>query len=414
MSAHSNLNDHMIEVVNALVGGYKRAGDVLYNPGTLQPRQSVELAVSPTRSWERGVKCHTADIGHIFGEFPTALLPREISRPGPERIRALISFGGNPLMGLGDPDRAVAAFEKLDLLVSLDARLNETAALSDYVIATSQPYERHDLSVAGDALYPEAFAQYTAPVVEKPGDVIHDWEFFWGVAARMKVPLELRYWSYGQDYAAIPDGMKLGIELDAPPDPESMIRFLCRNSRVSFEELRDNPGGVRPEIPPQYVQAAPPGKGGRLALCPPDVAADLAALLKEEPDTRFRYQLVCRRQLHTMNSAYRYARRTREVLPLNFAYMNPQDMAEEGLEEGMCIEVSAEAGSISAVVRAENQLRRGVVSMTHMFGSLLPGGYPADDGGSFTGRLTSLQQHLEPINFMPRFSGIPVNVMVAE
>jgi hypothetical protein len=30
--------------------------------------------------------------------------------------------------------------------------------------------------------------------------------------------------------------------------------------------------------------------------------------------------------------------------------------------------------------------------------------------GSHTGRLTSLQYHLEPINFMPRFSGIPVNV----
>jgi hypothetical protein len=35
---------------------------------------------------------------------------------------------------------------------------------------------------------------------------------------------------------------------------------------------------------------------------------------------------------------------------------------------------------------------------------------PADASGSFTGRLTSLQEYLEPINFMPRFSGIPVNV----
>ena len=96
MSAHSNLNDHMIETVNALVGGYKRAGDLVRNPGTLKPRVTIETAVPPGRSWEKGVKCRTADIGTLFGELPTALLPQEILVPGPDKIRALIVFGGNP------------------------------------------------------------------------------------------------------------------------------------------------------------------------------------------------------------------------------------------------------------------------------------------------------------------------------
>ncbi|WP_460853708.1 hypothetical protein [Pseudomaricurvus hydrocarbonicus] len=60
MSAHSNLNDHMIEVVNALVGGYRRAGDLVRNPGTLNPRTPVEMALAPTRSWERGDKLRSA------------------------------------------------------------------------------------------------------------------------------------------------------------------------------------------------------------------------------------------------------------------------------------------------------------------------------------------------------------------
>lgn len=71
MSAHSNLNDHMIEVVNALVGGYRRAGDLQRNPGTLNPRTSVETVVPAGRSWERGDKLRTVDIGKLFGEFPT-------------------------------------------------------------------------------------------------------------------------------------------------------------------------------------------------------------------------------------------------------------------------------------------------------------------------------------------------------
>ncbi|MFV8816740.1 molybdopterin-containing oxidoreductase family protein [Haliea sp. E17] len=408
MSLHSNLNDHMIEVVNALVGGYKRAGERLHNPGTLNPKPCVEMAVAPTRSWESGVKCVSADIGRIFGEFPSALLPDEIQHTGPDRIRALISFGGNPVMGLGDPARAVPAFEDLELLVSLDARMNETCELSDYVIATSQPYERHDLSIPGEALYPEAFAQYAAPVVEKPGEVIDDWAFFWGVAARMGIPLTLKYWNYGLDYAAIPEGLELGTS--ETPDPEAMVRYLCRHSRVSFEALRDNPGGVRPEVEPQFVQAAPDDNGARLELCPPDIAAALAAVLAETPDAGFRYQLTCRRLLETMNSAYREAARTRENYPVNWAYMNPEDMAAEELSDGDRVAIRSEFGEIIGVARAEERLRRGVVSMTHMFGGLAPSRDPETQKGSYTGQLTSLQRYLEPINFMPRFSGIPVNV----
>lgn len=407
MSAHSNLNDHMIEVVNALVGGYRRAGDLVRNPGTLKPRRLFETVVPPSRSWERGVKCRSADIGHLFGEFPTALLPREIQEPGPDRIRALIIFGGNPVMALGDPERAVPAFQDLDLLVSLDARLNETAQLSHYVIATSQHFERHDVSIPGDNLYPEAFAQYAPPVLQRPAGVIDDWEFFWGIASRMGIPLTLKYWSYGLDYAAMPGG--LALDLQQAPQPEEMIRYLCSHGDVSFEQLLEHPAGIRPQRPPQHVQAVD-DNGVRLQLCPPDVAAELAALAAEQEDGRFRYRLSCRRVLEALNSAYRDSDRALRRYPVNWAYMNPQDMQQNGIAEGAKIEIESEAGRILGIARADAGLRRGVLSMTHLYGSLAPSRDPQGQRGSHTGRLTSLQQYLEPINFMPRFSGIPVNL----
>jgi anaerobic selenocysteine-containing dehydrogenase len=409
MSAHSNLNDHMIEVVNALVGAYRRAGDRVRNPGTLRPRKLFETVVAPTRSWERGPKCRTADIGPLFGEFPSALLPREILTPGPDRIRALIVFGGNPLPALGDPAQAVPAFNDLDLLVCLDPRLNETAQHAHYVIATTQPFERQDLSIAGDGLYPEAFAQYAAPVLPKPGGTIDDWAFFWGVAARMGIGLELKYWSYGSDYAALPGGLALGTE--QPPDPEAMIRHLCAGSRVPFETLREHPEGVRPQLDPEFVQTAP-DNGARLQLCPPDIASELQMLLQETSDPRYRYQLSCRRILEAMNSAYRDAPRTLRRHPVNWAWMNPDDMADEGIEDGTTIELASEHGRILGIARPDAGLRRGVVSMTHLYGSLSPSTDPKAQRGSHTGQLTSLQRYLEPINFMPRFSGVPINLRV--
>jgi anaerobic selenocysteine-containing dehydrogenase len=407
MSLHSNLNDHMIEAVNALVGGYRRAGDLVRNPGTLKPRTIYETVAPAGRSWERGAKCATVDIGALYGEFPTALLPQEILTPGPDKIRALIVFGGNPVMALGDPDRAVPAFKDLELLVCLDARMNETAQLAHYVIATTQHFERHDLSIPGDGLYPEAFAQYAPPIVPKPVGAIHDWEFFWGVAARMNIRLTLKYWSYGLNYATIPGGLEL--DMANPPDPDDMFRHLCESSRVPFDELLANPAGVRPILEPHYVQPMA-DNGARLQLCPADVAAELKTVLDESPDTRFKYQLTCRRILEAMNSAYRDSARTLKKYPANWVYMNPDDMQQEGIAEHALIEIESEAGRILGVARAEVGLRRGVISMTHLYGSLEPSTDPLQQRGSYTGHLTSLQQYLEPINFMPRFSGIPVNL----
>ncbi len=407
MSANSNLADHMIETVNALAGGYRCAGHLVRNPGTLRVKDTFEMAVSPTRSYLREPKCLSEDTGALVGEFPTALLPGEIMVDSPDRIRALICFGGDPLRALGDPHVALAAFEHLDLLVSLDCRMNETGKLSHYVFATSQPFERPELSTSGDGMFPEAFVQYTEAVVQPPEGVIHDWEVFWGLAARMGVPLTFKFWNYGLDYKSIPEGLPLSaIE---KPDPEALFRFLAKDSAVPFDEIRASAGGVRRADAERQV-LSPPGEGGRLELCPGDVAAELAALAGQELEQGFAFRLTCRRILHAINSAYRDSRETRRRYPVNYAYMNPGDMAQAGIGEGSEIEIAAPHGALRIIARGEDRLRRGVVSMTHMFGPLVSSGDVWADGGSNVGQLTSLSEDLQPINFMPRFSGIPVNV----
>jgi anaerobic selenocysteine-containing dehydrogenase len=244
-------------------------------------------------------------------------------------------------------------------------------------------------------------------VVEKPAGAIHDWEFFWGVSGQMGVPLTFKFWNYGLNFADIPDGLPLDMEVK--PDPEALCRFLARDSAVPFDELLAHPGGVRPELEPQFVQA-PPGEGGRLELCPPDLAGELAGIAGEEAEQGFTYRLTCRRILHAINGAYRDSKGSRKRYPVNWAHMNPEDMARDGIEEGAQVAIAGEFGTIRTLAKAEDRLRRGVVSMTHMFGPLTGSGDPESDGGANVGQLVSLTKRLEPINFMPRFSGIPVNV----
>jgi anaerobic selenocysteine-containing dehydrogenase len=408
MATNSNTADHMIEVVNVLAGGYRRAGDRIRNPGVLRVRDVYEMAVSPTRSFEQAPKCVSEDTGLLVGEFPTALIPREIAADSPDRIRALICFGGDPLKAMGDPGQAKAGFEKLELLVSLDCRANATADAADYVIATSQPFERHDLSVPGDSAYPEPFVQYTEPVVRRPDGVIDDWEFFWGVSARMGVPLTFKYWNYGLRFQDIPEGLELSMK--EKPDPEDLCRYLAKDSIVPFDEIRASPSGVSPRMEPRFVKPAPPDAPGRLELCPPDVAEELAALAADAPEPGFRYRLTCRRVLHALNSAFVESRGARQRFPVNYAHLNPDDMRAEGVADGDLIEIVSEFGRVRTLAKGEDRLRRGVISMTHMFGPLVGSADPAAEGGANVGQLTSLTKHVQRINFMPRFSAIPVNV----
>jgi anaerobic selenocysteine-containing dehydrogenase len=408
MARHSNLADHLIEAVGVLAGGYRRAGDVVRNPGTLRPKVAHEMAVSPTRSFEHEPFCVSEPIGPLVGEMPTALLPREIMADSPDRIRALIVFGGDPLMAVGDPALAEPAFEHLDLLVSLDSRLNATGRKADYVVAASQPFERHDLSVPGDGLYPTPFVQFTAPLVAKPPEIVDDWAFFWQVAARMGVELTFKFWNYGLRWQDIAEGLPLGTQ--EQPDPEALCRFLAAGSAVPFDVIKANPGGVVPDLSPAAIQPAPDGWAGRLELCPPDVAAEMAALLDDEPEADWPFRLTCRRILHAVNGAFRQSREARRRYPVNPAYLNPRDMADLGLTDGDLVEIASPHGRISTLVKPEDRLRRGIVSVTHMFGPLVSSGDVLADEGANVGQLVSLSEAIEPINFMPRLSGIPVRV----
>ena len=159
------------------------------------------------------------------------------------------------------------------------------------------------------------------------------------------------------------------------------------------------------------VEPAGEDDGSRMDLCPPDVAAELAKVrLGGKTDPAFPFRLTSRRQLESMNSAYSNSSKTRLRYPVNPAFMNPQDMEEKGISSGDIVEISSAHGTVIAVAQRDPGLLRGVVSMTHAWGALDPAADPEGAKGAFVGRLVSLEAHLQPINYMPRQSAIPIAV----
>lgn len=102
-----------------------------------------------------------------FGELPVATLAEEIDTPGAdgEHVRALITVAGNPARSTPNQERLEAALEELDLMVCVDAYLNETARHADVVLPVRSPLACSHYDVAFTQLAVRNVANFSPPTV---------------------------------------------------------------------------------------------------------------------------------------------------------------------------------------------------------------------------------------------------------
>jgi hypothetical protein len=145
--------------------------------------------------------------------------------------------------------------------------------------------------------------------------------------------------------------------------------------------------------------------------------ADLAAVARGELPTPKRhvdhgplpFRLLCRRLAYVYNSSF-HDEVTHRGRGFNPAFMHPADLAELGLSPGQTVVISNHVGSIRAVVEADADLRRGVVSMSFGFGG--PPGADEDflQRGVSTSRLVSDTVNYDRYSGQPQMSNLPVMV----
>lgn len=407
MAPHSNLTEHLVECLNVVCGRYMRAGEQVVNPGVLRARfaQTAQVLAAP-RWWEHGFKSRIGGYGLLAGEMVSGALSDEILQPGEGQIRVLFAHGSNVANVVPDQRKVVRALRSLDLLVSIEPYMNETARLSHYVFPPKLGYERADLTMFyyEQPLYSAPYARYAAPIAETPpgSEIVDDWEVFWGIAKRLG--LALTY-----------DGVTL--DMSETPTTDGLLAIIARHAPVPWETFKAMELGGIFDQDPQFVEEADPDCAGRFTVMPDDVRTELATVAAEpfEPGhyisngRSFTHRLASRRIRDVQNSSHRNVPVIRKRMPYNYAYMNPGDLVSLGLEPGDKVDISSDTGTIPGVVQADPTVRAGVVSMTHGWGTL-PDETIYERDGSNTGLLISTDRDVDPINGMPRMSAVPVNV----
>ena len=408
MAPHPNLTEHFVHTFNTLGGRYLREGEVVPNPGVIGAERPWRAQANPPNpAWGKGEPSRVRGLGEVFGEMPTAALSDEIIEPGEGRVRALISVGGNPVGAWPDQLKTIEAMGKLDLNVSIDIRMSQTAKMADYIIAPKLSLERPDLTVLTDSWYPAPYAHYTPAMVEAEDDVIEEWEFFWGVAQRMGTEIKLV------------GGL---MPMDEKPSTDDVLDLITAKSRIPLDRVREADGGAIFEGETVRVGPKAAGTDARLDVAPPDLVEEMHEVRAEPvvegagylPGEVFSHRLISRRMREFYNSSGRdIAGLTARDGSTNPAFMNPRDGEEYGIEEGAIIEIESGRATILGVAAFTDDIPSGVISMAHSWGDTPENDKDVRKIGGSTNRLVNNAEAYDPITGMARQSAIPVNIRPA-
>jgi len=164
----------------------QRGGNLLYATTPVQPITGQELLAEKMVSRRLGyAELPLGSPGHS-GRVQAKHVYDGILTGEPYPIKALITFGADPLLGNGDSQRARAALTALDFFVDVDIFANPSAAFADLLLPASTCWEREGLMPSFSTAEETAtWAQLKPPVVEPLHESRADLEIIFDLAQRL-------------------------------------------------------------------------------------------------------------------------------------------------------------------------------------------------------------------------------------
>ncbi len=404
MAGHGTLTAWLVSALNIICARFCQEGELSSIP-------RVFTAVSPRRAQvgppvplfgEGFPQSRFRGLTHLGTEMPCNVLADEILEPGDGQVRALISIGGNPVVAFPDQDKMTRALESLDLLVSIDVRMAQTAKRSDVVLAPRMCLEREDISNLSEWWYEVPYARFTEALIPAPGDLQDEYAMLWGLAQRLGTGLPL---------AGGP------CPMDSLPSKAAFLDLMTAGCAVAPSKVRaDTPDGaaiIYGDLHP-VVGPAESDTAHRFDLAAGGMPASLANYATPARETAgFPLKLVSRRTRHRFNSTGGHLPALKAKRMTNPAHIHPDDLAAIGVASGEIVRIESEVGHVFAVAEASDALRPGVVSMAHAWGDAGKGIEAVREIGGGTNRLVSETINYDPITGQSLQSAIPVSIAPA-
>ncbi len=414
MNRHSAVSSYLAVILQAICGRIGVRGGNIFH-GQMMPLGSHTDERDP-KTW----RTMATNFPAVVGCFPPNALPEEILSEHPDRLRAVIVSGANPLRSYADTTAYEKAFGRLDLLVTAELAMTETAVLSHYVLPSRSGYESWD-GTFFPLTFPGIFFQMRRPIIEPDGEPLELGEIHLRLADRLglipPIPASLYkaaeegHNAFGlalMDYAvkepkalgAMPFilGKTLGkamgsVHLAALWGMMQTAPKAFRNNAARagftpgmalgeevFQKIMDHPEGIWVgKVDPAQNLAEVRTEDGKINLVIPELRGELEILDAEHeeaallPDPEYPLVLMAGRHFsmnaNTLmrNAAWNAGKRDCTLM------MHTADAEALNIQDGQMVRVTTEAGSVEIEVEVTEMARQGHVVIPHGFGMVYDG-----------------------------------------
>lgn len=414
MGRHSGLSSYLIVILQAICGRLCVEGGNVIN-GHMMPIGGHTDERDP-KVW----RTLATNSFPVCGTFPPNVMPEEIMSDHPQRLRAVLVAGSNPLRSYADTTAYEKAFRRLDLLVAAEIAMTETAVLSHYVLPSRSGYESWD-GTFFPLTYPGIFFRLRRPIVEPEGEPLELGEIHLRLADKLGLipPIPDNLYKAAQESHAAFAKALMEYAMTEPKALKSMAFILGKTlgkamgsvhlaalwgmlqvapksfyenagragfkqgttmGEEIFQQIIDHPEGIWVgKVDPDNKMASLKTVDGKICLHIPELLDELRSLdaAREEAalvmDPKFPLILMAGRHISTNANTLMRDPAWNEGKSACTLAMHPADAATLNLKDGQQVRVATEAGFEEIELEVSDTAHIGHVVIPHGFGLVYNG-----------------------------------------
>jgi len=380
----------LICAISLLTGKLDRRGGMMFpRPATGMSGPASEAAHAPPYGrWHSRVR----GFPETCGELPASLMAEEITAPGKDRVRAVMTLCGNPVLSVPNGKRIREAMKSVDFMVAMDLYINETTSQADIILPSRSQLERNNCDLMSQSTSLRNFVNYSPAVLPPDPRSMDLWEILLEITARVAgidAPTmdDMIIEGLVQQLAAVPgrnvDAATMLVRLGETGGPERILDAMLRCGPYGdgFDDAADGLSLAKVIAGDRCVDLGPMQPALPQALRTPGGRIDLMHHIFTDDLPRLRAEferrgscgpsdmlLIGRRHLRDMNSWLHNQRayvRGRNRCTLK---VHPDDALRIGLIDGGRARLSSRVGSAEVIVEVSDEVMTGVVSLPHGFG----------------------------------------------
>ena len=348
-----------IYILNALMGAFESPGALFFQkgPGDVGKNGLKSLMDTvPKPEEKRADGCGWKYKHFEAGPGLLHLMYQAILSKEPYPIKAYIAYRHDPLLSLPDPDAQKKVFDKLDLLVSIDANYSETAWYADVLLPSATYLEKSSVLSTGKGLKPQF--QMRQKAVDPRNEAKPDWWIFKSLAERLGIGQYFKFndieefweWQLEDTGVSVADLKEKGaVALTDKPlwwDRLKDLKFKTPSEKIEFVSSR---------------------------LAESDIESFKPYERPKQPEPGYFRLAFGRSPVHTHGRTQNNPVLS-EIMPENTLWINSEEAAKLGISDGDRVQVTSSDGSHSGTIKAyvTEFIHPESVFMVHGFGRKVP------------------------------------------